>query len=158
MCSPKFEIDLFGSDTNAKCEKFFSEEQSPRSSGFDAFTKDWSKFGYGYACPPVKLIGRAIKHIMLCKAVGTLAVPLWAASAHWTIICPDGVHFSSLFTRALVGRPEMISGIHVTSNMFRGYMKSDFVYLEYDGRVGQPHFAVVRADMCSKQGCKECLK
>jgi hypothetical protein len=80
MCSPKFEIDLFGSDTNAKCEKFFSEEQSPRSSGFDAFTKDWSKFGYGYACPPVKLIGRAIKHIMLCKAVGTLAFPLWVSS------------------------------------------------------------------------------
>jgi hypothetical protein len=157
LCMPEVEVDLFGSDTNAKCKKFFSEAQSPLSGVVDAFSFDWSKHGYGYACPPVRLIGRAIKHIILCKSVGTLAIPLWAASSHWTVICPDGVHFSSLFTRALVGRPEMQSGIHVRRKMFQGYMQSDFVYLEYDGKIEQPFFPVLRVDMCTKKGCNKCF-
>jgi hypothetical protein len=155
-CIPRVEVDLFASDTNAKCGKFFSEAQSPLTSGVNAFSKNWSEHGYGYACPPVRLISATIRHIILCKSVGTLAVPLWAASGHWTAMCPDGVHFSSLFSRALIGRPEMKSGIHVTSNMFKGYMTSDFVYLEFDGGVKQPFFPVLRANMCSRKGCDKC--
>jgi hypothetical protein len=158
LCTPKFEVDLFGADTNAKCLIFFSETPSANTSGVNAFSKDWSKFGYGYACPPIKLISAAIRHIMLCGAKGTLAVPLWAASAHWLSMCPDGRHFSSLFSRALIGRPRMQSGIHVKSQMFKERMKSDFVYLEYNGEVELPLFPVLRADMCTLRGCNKCQK
>jgi hypothetical protein len=156
QCSPEFKIDLFASESNKKCEKFFSLTPSPRTAGVNAFSKRWEEFGYGYACPPIRLIPATITHIILCKAVGTLVVPVWPASPFWLAICPDGCHFSSLFSRALLGRPKMQSGVHVESDMFVGWPKFDFASLDYNGNVCLPMFPILKPEFCVKKGCDRC--
>jgi hypothetical protein len=155
-CMPEVEVDIFANDSNRKCEKFFSRTPSPLSSGVNAFSQRLERHGYAYVCPPIDLIPATIKHILLCRSVGTLAIPKWPASPFWTNICPDGVQFSSLFTRALVGRPKMRSGVHVTSEMFSGWPKFDFMYLEFDGKVCLPLVPIFKHNMCSLNGCGSC--
>jgi hypothetical protein len=157
-CIPKVQIDIFASDSNRKCDKFFSLTPSPLTSGINAFSQRWEEHGYAYVCPPIALIPATIKQILLCKSQGTLAIPMWTASPFWTKICPDGIHFSSLFTRALIGKPKMKSGVHVTSEMFVGWARFNFIYLEFDGRVCLPLFPRVTPELCSLKGCDRCLR
>ena len=35
------------------------------------------------------------KHMELCKARGTVILPLWKSSCFWTVFCGDGVHWNS---------------------------------------------------------------
>jgi hypothetical protein len=56
----------------------------------------------------------------------------------------------------LMGRPKMKSGVHVTSAMFVGWSKFDFVYLDYNGNVCLPVFAVLRPEFCVLKGCRQC--
>jgi hypothetical protein len=48
----RLDIDLFASDYNKKCEKFFSLTYSPGTVGVDAFNYDWSQYGIGWVFVP----------------------------------------------------------------------------------------------------------
>jgi ribonuclease HI len=69
-----FDYDLFADCKNNKVEKFYSRFWNPGTSGVDAFGFDWSK-GNNWIVPPVNLTAKAIKHLVLCKARGTLVIP-----------------------------------------------------------------------------------
>ena len=43
--------------------------------------------------PPIELIPRVLRHAQLCKAQGTLVVPLWESASFWPMLCPDGSKF-----------------------------------------------------------------
>ena len=87
-------VDRFACHYNAKLSKFNSRFYQPGTSGVNAFSQDWA-FENNWLCPPVFLTAKVIKHLELCKARGTLVVPFWTSAHFWTIICKDGVHFSS---------------------------------------------------------------
>ena len=76
-----------------KLGKFNSKYYQPGTSGVDAFNHDWSI--ENWLCPPVYLTVKVVNHLKLCKASGTVVVPLWRSVHFWTIICDDGVHFSN---------------------------------------------------------------
>ena len=60
----------------------------------DAFSQDWGHDN-DWICPPVCLLIRVVKHMELCKARGTVILPLWKSSCFWTLFCRDGVHWNS---------------------------------------------------------------
>lgn len=73
-----FNIDLFATHTNAKCEIFVSWFPDPFATAVDAFTINWNKY-YFYAFPPFALITRVLRKIINDRAEGVLIVPRWPA-------------------------------------------------------------------------------
>ena len=45
--------------------------------------------------PPVSQMSRVITHMRACKAVGTLAIPMWKSSHFWILLCDDGKHWNT---------------------------------------------------------------
>lgn len=87
-------IDRFACHYNSKLLLFNSKFFQPGTSGVNAFCQDWA-FTNNWLCPPTYLTVRVVNHLKICKAAGTLIVPLWRSAHFWTIICNDGVHFSN---------------------------------------------------------------
>lgn len=80
-----YTADRFASSLNAKTIKFNSQFWNPGSSGVDCFTQDWSK-DINWLVPPIYLVIRCIKHLIYCRAKGTLIVPRWKSAAFWPMI------------------------------------------------------------------------
>ena len=76
----KFDMDLFATNINAKCERFISWFPDPDAFEVDAFTINWEKI-YFYAFPPFGLITRVLKKIYNDKARGVLVIPFWPTQA-----------------------------------------------------------------------------
>ena len=52
--------------------------------------------------PPVHCITRAVQHLLVCGAVGTLVIPYWPSSVFWPF----------LFTNAIQFQPYVLEYIH----------------------------------------------
>ncbi|XP_033731731.1 uncharacterized protein LOC117321407 [Pecten maximus] len=87
-----YDEDWYASDYNTKVSVFFSRYWNPGAVGMDAFTSDWSGRN-GWFVPPVYLIGRVLLNMELCKAFGTVIIPVWMTGRFWPILCPDGKAF-----------------------------------------------------------------
>ena len=74
-----FTIDSFADNLNTKLPQFNSKFYCPQTSAVDSFTEDWGGDN-NWICPPVNLIGSVFKHMKLCKARGTVLVPVWQSS------------------------------------------------------------------------------
>ncbi|XP_057290276.1 uncharacterized protein LOC130612963 [Hydractinia symbiolongicarpus] len=74
----KFDIDLFASRLNAKCEEYFSLRPDPDAKAVNAFAQTWSNLNF-YAFPPFKLIGKVLAKINIDQATGILVVPFWSS-------------------------------------------------------------------------------
>ena len=73
--------------------RFHSRFLCPGTEAVDTFTANWE----GELCwlvPPLYLVSRALRHAELCKAKGTLAVPLWKSAVYWPLLCHDEVHLA----------------------------------------------------------------
>ncbi|XP_011859632.1 PREDICTED: uncharacterized protein LOC105557096 [Vollenhovia emeryi] len=69
-----FDIDLFASSINAKCDLYASWFPDPGSVTVDAFTFSWEKLNF-YSFPPFILISRVLRNIIDDKATGILELP-----------------------------------------------------------------------------------
>ena len=90
-CFGPLTVDRFANERNKKLHRFNSRYFCPGTAHVNCFTADWSDDN-NWLCPPVSLIGSAIRHLRMCKGTGTLLVPFWESSYFWPLICPDGVH------------------------------------------------------------------
>ncbi|KYN21781.1 hypothetical protein ALC57_05840, partial [Trachymyrmex cornetzi] len=70
----QFEIDLFASILNAKCERYLSWFPDPGAWAVDAFTITWNSVFF-YAFPPFILITRVLRKIVDESAEGVVVVP-----------------------------------------------------------------------------------
>lgn len=52
-------------------------------------------FENNWILPPVSQIARVIAHLRVCKAEGTLVIPLWKSSYFWPLLCDDGRHWNT---------------------------------------------------------------
>ena len=80
-----FSLDAFANYYNAKCSKFYSLYHCPGSSGVDALCQDWSGENV-LLVPPVNAIGKALKHLRVCRAKGVLVAPKWPSSYFWPLL------------------------------------------------------------------------
>ncbi|XP_032668678.1 uncharacterized protein LOC116842918 [Odontomachus brunneus] len=103
-----FEIDLFASLINKKCDLYVSWFPDPGSIAIDAFTLSWRDI-YFYAFPPFILLPRVLRKIVDDGAVGILVVPWWPSQAWFP-----------LFRRLLLSEPIILSPSHsLLSSPFR---------------------------------------
>ncbi len=86
-------IDRFADDSNAQIPRFDSRWWCPRTEAVDTFTRNW-RGENNWWVPPLYLVGRTVKHAMLCGCVGTLLIPRWESAPFWPLLCPDGVHLA----------------------------------------------------------------
>ena len=87
-------VDRFACSYNAKVPRFNTRFFQTGCAAVDAFSQDWGHDN-NWICPPVCLLIRVVKHMELCKARGTVILPLWKSSCFWTLFCRDGVHWNS---------------------------------------------------------------
>ena len=87
-----FTVDRFSDDLNKKLSNFNSKYHCPNTSGVNAFTYNWSEH-FNWLCPPISMIGDAIKHLKLCHARGVLFVPMWPSSYFWPLL-DESNHFN----------------------------------------------------------------
>ena len=119
-----FTCDRFADHENCKVNCFNSRYFCPGAEEIDAFTADWSGH-FNFLCPPVALIGRAIKHCKLCRAEGVLICPEWKSAYFWPLLVNrHGRDFKSFVLDYRVLDPYFItfngSG---DSNVFQGFAK-----------------------------------
>lgn len=70
------EIDLFACRINRKCTRYVSWHKDPDAYAINAFTLDWSRFFF-YSFPPISVVLKTLRKIILDKATGIVIVPLW---------------------------------------------------------------------------------
>jgi hypothetical protein len=80
-----FDIDRFAHQSNTKLQCFNSFYWCPGTSGVDAFAFNWEGVN-NWLVPPVRLVTKVLKHLITCKAHGTLVVPKWESSMFWPFI------------------------------------------------------------------------
>ncbi|KZS08446.1 Uncharacterized protein APZ42_027551 [Daphnia magna] len=81
----KFTIDLFASDRNKKCQRFFSNFYCHDTSGIDAFSHSWED-EVAWICPPIREVIQIIKRLKTSKTNGVLFVPEWRTADYWVEI------------------------------------------------------------------------
>jgi hypothetical protein len=156
--SNSFEIDIFGADYNFRVSRFFSPVPSQFGIGLNAFCYDWSEYGFGFACPPVKKIIATIKHAVMCRAEGVLIVPFWPTSLFWKFLASDGRHLYRMFVNHKCAFMSLRSGPLVKSKMFTGTPSFRMLTLHYDAEVFDPLVPNIRSYSCLYNGCCHCRK
>ncbi|KYN21158.1 hypothetical protein ALC57_06474 [Trachymyrmex cornetzi] len=81
-----FDLDLFASLINNKCETYVSWFPDPGSIAIDAFTLSWKGVNF-YAFPPFILLPRVLRKIVEDKATGTVVIPWWPSQAWFPLFC-----------------------------------------------------------------------
>ena len=79
-----FEVDLFATYTNKKCNVFYSWIPDLETAAVDAFTVFWGD-KYFYAFPPFALVLRVLRKIIVDRAEGILVVPYWKSQPWFPI-------------------------------------------------------------------------
>ena len=83
-----FSVDCFANDYNKRLDRFFSLYNSPGCAGVDAFSFDW-KEELCLLVPPVCMVGKTLRHLQLCKAIGVLVVPAWPSAHYWPMLLDE---------------------------------------------------------------------
>ena len=87
-------INRFVCSCNAKLSHFNSRFYQPGTEAVDAFLQNWH-FKNNWILPPVSQIARVIAHSRVCKAEGTLVIPLRKSSYFWPLLRDDGRHWTT---------------------------------------------------------------
>lgn len=89
-----YTFDRFADNLNTKVKAFNSKYHCPNTKGVDAFTEHWGNDN-NWICPPVSLIGAVFRHMKICKAKGTIVVPVWESAYFWPLLYPGGYHLAN---------------------------------------------------------------
>lgn len=130
----QFTVDLFASDRNSKCKKFYSNFYCPSTSGIDAFSHSWDE-EVAWICPPIKEITRIVRKLKSSKTTGVLFVPKWKTADFWAEIFDDEGGLLWPFSHMETCRPFIIQGTYNYKSPFAGRSKFDFIQLCFDSHL-----------------------
>ena len=125
-----FTIDRFSDDINKKVKVFNSKFHCPNTVGVNAFTLDW-KNEFNWLSPPIKLVGKTLRHAKYCKAKRVLFIPMWKSSYFWPLITPDGKHFEKFVKMFLLLDPFFFN-YSEQQNVFDGFTNFNSLALLID--------------------------
>lgn len=84
----KHTVDRFADIHNSKLCRYNSRFWSPNTEHVDAFSQNWSG-EKNWLVPPIYLVNKVVKHIIVCRATGTLVIPKWQSAPFWTMLFED---------------------------------------------------------------------
>ena len=128
--SMKFSIDLFASDWNCKCSRFYSNFWCKDTLGIDSFCHEWDG-EIAWVCPPIKLVLKTIRKIRKSKISGVLFVPDWQTADYWPEIFDNRQQLKRPFTKLEVCRPFLIQKNFNYRSPFMGNVKFNFLALYF---------------------------
>ena len=64
----------------------------PGTEAVDAFSTSWNGEN-NWLVPPVHCTTRAVQHLLVCGAVGTLVVPYWPSNVFWPFLFANAIQF-----------------------------------------------------------------
>ena len=73
---------------------------NPGSEAIDAFSQNW-QFDNNWLVPPVFSVPRVIKHLLFCKARGTLIVPKWISAPYWPYMFDENLCYRTYVSDVL---------------------------------------------------------
>ena len=123
-----FSVDRFANNLNRKTNIFNSKFYCPGTSHVNAFTDDWGGSGKNWLCPPISCLGSVWRHLKLCKAKGTLLLPIWPSSYFWPLIYPNGKNLANFIKDYIVIEPFYTA--EVCGSVFNGYPKFKTLVLD----------------------------
>ena len=129
-----FSIDLFASDKNSQCKRFYSNFWCIGTLGIDAFCHDWDR-ETAWICPPIKLVLKVIRKIKISKIKGLLFVPEWQTADFWPEIFNQTQKPKHPFTHFQICRPFLMQENFDYRSPFSGQSKFNFLVLFFDNRV-----------------------
>ena len=117
----KLDTDRFASNTNRRLRRFDARFHCPECETVNTFTANWANC-FNWLCPPISLIGAALKHLKLCTGRGVLMVPEWQSAYYWPLLTPDGKVFYPFVQDFLLLDPYYSNNSDVQS-VFNGFAK-----------------------------------
>lgn len=103
-----FTVDRFANKSNTKLPRYNSLFWNTNTEAIDAFTQDWAGEN-NWLVPPLYSVLRVMKHMLACKAEGTLIVPRWSSSPFWPMIFRQKLVYQDYITDVIeFGNPEGI--------------------------------------------------
>ena len=126
----KFTMDLFASNKNRQCNKFYSNFYCHGTHGIDAFAHSWEGEVL-WICPPVKDVIRVVKRLKQLKVVGVLFVPEWKTADYWTEIFDDRGNLLRPFKRAETWRPFIIQSVQDRRSPLSGRVNFNFLEISF---------------------------
>jgi hypothetical protein len=130
----KFTVDLFASDRNSKCQRFYSNFFCPGTSGIDAFSHSWDD-EVAWICPPIQEIIRIVRRLKTSRTTGILFVPKWKTADYWVEIFNNEGRLLWPFNYMETCRPFIIQGTYNPHSPFAGKTKFEFLQLCFDSRL-----------------------
>lgn len=130
----KFTIDLFASDQNSKCQRFYSNFFCPGTSGIDAFSHSWDD-EVAWICPPIQEIIRIVRRLKTSRTTGILFVPKWKTADYWVEIFNNEGRLLWPFNYMETCRPFIIQGTYNPHSPIAGKTKFEFLQLCFDSRL-----------------------
>ena len=93
-------IDRFANCNNAKIARFNSLFWTVGCEAVDAFSQNWCNEN-NWLVPPIYSVLRVLKHMLACKASGTLIVPRWVSAPFWPYIFKKDLIYQDYVTDVL---------------------------------------------------------
>jgi len=75
-------VDLFATEVNTRCVRFYSRDLTPGALGANALLFDWSDEN-AWANPPFNLLGPVVDKVIRERATATVVAPVWRAQPWW---------------------------------------------------------------------------
>lgn len=126
-----FTLDLFASNRNTKCRKFYSNFYCLGTFGIDAFSHSWND-EVAWICPPIREVTRIVKRLKTSKVTGVLFVPEWKTADYWVEIFDADGKLLWPFNHVETCRPFIIQGTHDYRSPFVGRVKFNFLQVGFN--------------------------
>lgn len=134
-----FTVDRFANYNNCKLERYNSKFWNPGSEAIDCFTQNWEHEN-NWLVPPIYLVVRAIKHLIVCKAFRVLIVPNWPSAVFWPFIFDKDTIYRWYVKDALLFNEctdILIQGNNKTCLFGSKYFTSGILSIKLDARNAQ---------------------
>jgi hypothetical protein len=150
--------DVFSSNENNQCSKFYSLHWCRGTAGVNGFVFDWS-LDNCWIHAPFRLIGKIWRKLSDQKAKATIIIPLWSSSTWWHLIAPDAIHLSKYVVDWMwLPRNDTSTFVPGQTPGGRVIYPPDWqiMAVRVDFSSSQPSFMLSKRERCIQEGCHAC--